>query len=55
VINLHFPYWWCAAISLAILRDGSSGGVVRLASITADGIDRQTIEGDKLPQWAPLS
>lgn len=43
------------AISLAILRDGSSGGVVRLASITADGIERQTIIDEDLPQWASLS
>lgn len=43
------------AISLAILRDGSSGGVVRLAAISADGIERQTILQDELPQWPSLS
>ena len=50
-----YVYFCRAAISLAILRDGSSGGVVRLASITADGIERQTILHDELPQWDALS
>ena len=37
------------AISLAMSRDGSSGGVVRMAAITKDGVERHFIPGDKLP------
>ncbi len=32
--------WAAEAITLAIERDGSSGGVVRLAAITKDGVER---------------
>ena len=52
-VNLSFLL--CVAISLAILRDGSSGGVVRLAAITSDGIERQTFLQEELPEWASLS
>jgi len=45
----------CVAVSLAILRDGSSGGIVRLASITADGIARQNVLQEELPEWPSLS
>lgn len=37
------------AISLAMARDGSSGGVVRLASIDESGVQRHYIPGDRLP------
>ena len=37
------------ALSLAMARDGSSGGVIRLAQIDANGVQREMIEGDKLP------
>lgn len=37
------------AISLAMARDGSSGGVVRLAAIDKDGVARHYIPGDRLP------
>jgi len=30
-------------------RDGSSGGVIRLAIITKDGVERKFIAGDDLP------
>ena len=30
-------------------RDGSSGGVIRMAIITKDGVERKFIPGDKLP------
>lgn len=42
------------AISLAIQRDGSSGGVVRLASITEAGIERQTILHNDLPKFSVI-
>lgn len=37
------------AISHAMARDGSSGGVIRLCTIDKDGAERQFIGGDKLP------
>lgn len=40
------------AVTLAIQRDGSSGGIVRLATITKDGIDRQTILHNELPKFS---
>ncbi|KAJ8319743.1 hypothetical protein KUTeg_001330 [Tegillarca granosa] len=38
-------------ISLAINRDGSSGGVVRLACITKDGVERFLLTGDEIPKF----
>ncbi|GFG28638.1 hypothetical protein Cfor_05672 [Coptotermes formosanus] len=38
-------------LSLAMSRDGSSGGVVRLADISKDGVERFTILGDQLPRF----
>jgi len=38
------------AISLAIARDGSSGGVIRTVVISADGVEKSMLEGDKLPK-----
>jgi 20S proteasome subunit beta 1 len=40
------------SVTLAIQRDGSSGGVARLASITKDGIDRKVILNDQLPKFS---
>lgn len=37
------------ALALAMSRDGSSGGVIRLVTIDKDGAKRQFIPGDKLP------
>ncbi|XP_033097795.1 proteasome subunit beta type-6-like [Anneissia japonica] len=39
------------ALALAMFRDGSSGGVVRLACISKDGVERRKIYGDKLPKF----
>jgi len=36
------------AVSLAIHRDGSSGGVCRVAIITAGGVERRTFTGEQL-------
>jgi len=41
----------CLALALAMMRDGSSGGCVRLAIITKDGVERRVITGDKLPKF----
>jgi 20S proteasome subunit beta 1 len=45
----------CQAIALAMARDGSSGGVVRLASIDAKGVERHYIPGDRLPYMPSVS
>ncbi|KAJ2162922.1 Proteasome subunit beta type-1 [Coemansia sp. RSA 552] len=37
------------SVSLAMTRDGSSGGVIRLAVITKDSVERQVISGTDLP------
>jgi len=39
------------ALALAIMRDGSSGGCVRLAIITKDGVERRLITGDQLKKF----
>lgn len=39
------------ALSLAMSRDGSSGGLIRMATITKDGVDRKMIPGDRLPRF----
>jgi 20S proteasome subunit beta 1 len=36
---------------LAIARDGSSGGVVRLAIITKEGVERRVVLGNELPRF----
>uniref|UniRef100_H2RU70 Proteasome subunit beta n=2 Tax=Takifugu rubripes TaxID=31033 RepID=H2RU70_TAKRU len=41
-----------AALSLAMERDGSSGGVIRLASISEDGVERRVILGNQLPKFS---
>lgn len=39
------------ALSLAMSRDGSSGGIIRLAAITAAGVARKEILGNELPTF----
>ncbi|ERN12539.1 hypothetical protein AMTRI_Chr01g136560 [Amborella trichopoda] len=39
------------AVSLAIARDGASGGVVRTVIINKDGVKRRFFPGDALPLW----
>lgn len=39
------------AISLAISRDGHSGGVCRMAIIDKNGVERKTILGNQLPKF----
>lgn len=38
-----------AALALAMARDGSSGGVIRMAVITEKGVERLFVPGDQLP------
>ncbi|KAK1275672.1 Proteasome subunit beta type-6 [Acorus gramineus] len=39
------------AVSLAIARDGASGGVVRTVTINSEGVERKFYPGDSLPLW----
>ncbi|XP_062825504.1 proteasome subunit beta type-9 [Anolis carolinensis] len=39
------------AIALAMVRDGSSGGVIYLVTITKDGAKEEVVVGDKIPQF----
>ena len=39
------------ALSLAMSRDGSSGGVIRMCVITEAGVERLFIPGDQLPKF----
>jgi 20S proteasome subunit beta 1 len=45
------------AVSLAMWRDGSSGGVIRTVTISKDGVEREMVQGDALPKlhakWCP--
>eukprot|EP00042_Codosiga_hollandica_P037253 m.291235 g.291235 ORF g.291235 m.291235 type:complete len:234 (+) comp55093_c0_seq5:2793-3494(+) len=43
--------WAADAITLAIERDGSSGGCVRLAAITKDGLERHVILNNELTKF----
>ncbi|CBQ70686.1 probable PRE3-20S proteasome subunit (beta1) [Sporisorium reilianum SRZ2] len=38
------------ALSLAMRRDGSSGGTIRLVDITEHGVQRHFVPGDQLPE-----
>lgn len=38
-------------LSLAINRDGSSGGVIRLASINQEGVERFVLTGNQIPKF----
>ncbi|BGO88732.1 hypothetical protein NBRC10512_005179 [Rhodotorula toruloides] len=38
-------------LSLAMSRDGSSGGTIRMAVITKEGVERIFVPGDKLPNY----
>lgn len=39
------------ALALAMSRDGSSGGVVRMCVITEDGVERLFVPGNELPKF----
>ncbi|XP_067112704.1 proteasome subunit beta type-6-like [Osmerus mordax] len=45
---LHFT---TQALALAMERDGSSGGVARLAAITEEGVERRVVLGNQLPKF----
>ena len=39
------------ALALAMSRDGSSGGVIRMCVITEDKVERMFVPGDELPRF----
>jgi 20S proteasome subunit beta 1 len=39
------------ALSLAMARDGSSGGCIRMCVITKDKVERHFVPGDQLPRF----
>ena len=41
----------CIALALAMSRDGSSGGVIRMCVITKEGVERLFVPGDQLPKF----
>jgi len=43
----------CKALCHAMARDGSSGGVVRICTISESGVERTMVPGNKLP-YGPL-
>ena len=50
-LKLIFSSFVKMCIAVAMDRDASSGGCIRLAIITKDGVERQVVHGDKLPQF----
>jgi len=40
-----------SALALAMTRDGSSGGVIRLAAVTKDGVEKHCLTGDDIPKF----
>ena len=41
----------CIALALAVGRDGSSGGVIRIASIEEGGVERHVYTGTDIPKF----
>jgi len=39
------------AVALAMSRDGSSGGVICLCTVSAEGVERQMIQGPDIPTF----
>lgn len=48
-LTSRFAFTVHIALALAMSRDGSSGGVIRMAIITEKGVERIFVPGDKLP------
>ena len=43
---------FCAnSLALAMMKDGSSGGVIRLAAINEKGVERHVVTGDDIPKF----
>jgi 20S proteasome subunit beta 1 len=46
-----FVFFDLLGLALAMSRDGSSGGVIRLGIITKDGIKRKVVKGNDIPKF----
>jgi len=44
-------YFLYIALALAVGRDGSSGGVIRIASIEEGGVERRVYTGTDIPKF----
>lgn len=51
LLNVNFFFFLLSAVALAMSRDGSSGGIIRLAAIDESGIERRVILGNELPTF----
>ena len=51
LFSLLTKHVYCTALTLAMSRDGSSGGVVRLGIINEEGVERRTVLGNELPRF----
>ena len=49
--NRDITYNSNVALALAMSRDGSSGGTIRMCVITEDSVERLFIPGNKLPTF----
>ena len=49
--NCHIQDLIFVSLSLAMSRDGSSGGLIRLASISKKGVERHVLSGDQMPKF----
>ena len=50
-VHTECRFFYPIAVSLAMSRDGSSGGVIRMAAITSDGLERKVLAGNELPTF----
>lgn len=48
---MQFLNHFVSALALAMSRDGSSGGCIRVGIITKDGVERRVILGTELPKF----
>ena len=46
-----FAYYSQPALALAMARDGSSGGTIRMCVITKDKVERHFVPGNELPKF----
>lgn len=51
MLNSPFIRFVKMCVAHAMDRDASSGGVIRLAIITKDGVERQVVMGNELPKF----
>jgi len=50
-LNNHAASMLTPALALAMARDGSSGGTIRMCVITKDKVERHFVPGNELPRF----